>query len=226
MTKEQAIKYIWSYCRIPIIVILILIFLLGYFIQVFRNRPGNILVHVSFLNCYDDVSEASDFYQGFIEYADFQKEGEVIFDANVFFDLSRDSDYRNSYYQKTVAYLEAGTTDAVVCQEANLMGLVRGGRILSLEDNKAKEICKKYRERIVNYTTEEGEGILVGIDISDSPVLAEMISYKGGYCLCISAFTGRLEHVACMSAFADIHSVSPFIVLARRPGRIILSILS
>ena len=92
MTRENALRYIWTYYKIPIIGILVFIFLVFYFIHAFLNRPEDTILHVTFVNCYDNVSEDSDFHKEFLEYADFQETGEVIFDSNVFFDLSKDSD--------------------------------------------------------------------------------------------------------------------------------------
>ena len=94
-----------------------------------------------------------------------------------------------------MAYLEAGTTDALVCQKANLMGIAKGKRVLNLEDALAKEIYQKYQDRLVYYTTEEGEEIPVGVDISDSPLIKNMNSYKDGCYVCVSAYTNRVERV-------------------------------
>ena len=195
MTREKALRYIWTYYKIPIVGILVFIFLVIYFIHAFLNRPEDTILHVTFVNCYDDVSEKSDFHKEFLEYADFQETGEVIFDSNVFFDLSKDSDYANTYFQKTVAYLEAGTTDALVCQETNMKGMAKGGRILNLKDERASGIYDKYKDRIVNYTTEEGEVIPVAVDISDSPRFEGMSSYQDseGCYLCVSTYIDQAD---------------------------------
>lgn len=197
MTRKNALRYIWTYYKIPIVGILVFIFLVIYFVHAFLSRPEDTLLHVTFVNCYDNVSEDSDFYKDFLEYADFQETGEVYFDSNVFFDLSKDRDYANTYFQKTVAYLEAGTTDAVICQETNMKGLAKGGRILNLKDERAGGICEKYKDRIVDYTTDEGEVIPVAVDISDSPCLEGLNSYENGEkCyLCVSAYIDRADQV-------------------------------
>ena len=197
MTREKALRYIWTYYKIPIVGILVFIFLVIYFIHAFLNRPEDTILHVTFVNCYDDVSEKSDFHKEFLEYADFQETGEVIFDSNVFFDLSKDSDYANTYFQKTVAYLEAGTTDALICQETNMKGMAKGGRVLNLEDERSAGIYEKYKDRIVYYTTEEGEVIPVAVDISDSPRFKGMSSYQNseGCYLCVSAYIDQADQV-------------------------------
>ncbi|MCI9613871.1 MAG: hypothetical protein HFG93_01755 [Dorea sp.] len=198
MTRDKAAQYIWTYYKIPIVGAAVLIFLAVYFIRAFLNRPEDALLHVTFVNCYDDVSENSDFYKDFLAYAELEDTGEVIFDSNVFFDLSKDSDYANTYFQKTVAYLEAGTTDALICQETNMRGMAKGGRVLSLKDVRAAEIYEKYKDRVVDYTTKEGEVVPVGIDISDSPRLKGMKSYKNeeGCYLCVSAYIDNADQAA------------------------------
>lgn len=196
MERGKALEYIWNYYKIPIVGIAVFLFLLVYFIHGFLNRPEDPLLHITWINCYDDVSEKSGFYRDFKEYAPFSEEGSVIFDTNAFFNLEKERDYSNTYFQKTVAYLEAGTTDALICQKTNLMGIAKGKRVLNLEDDSAKEIYREYQERAVFFTTEEGEEIPVGIDISDSPLIKGMNSYKEDGCyLCVSAYTERVDNV-------------------------------
>lgn len=201
MTWEKAAGYIWTYYKIPIAAVIVVVFLAVYFIHAFLNRPEDTLLHVTFVNCYDDISVDSDFYKDFLEYAECIRDtGEISFDGNAFFNLEKNKDYANTYFQKTVAYLEAGTTDAVVCQKSNMNGLAKGGRVLSLEDERAKKIYKKYEDKIMYYTTEEGETVPVGIDISDSSYIKGMKSYEEGCYLCISAYIDQTDRV---EAFLD-----------------------
>lgn len=203
MTREKAAGYIWTYYKIPIVGVMTVIFLIIYFVHAFLNRPEDTLLHVTFVNCYEDISEDSDFYKNFMEFADFEESGEVYFDSNIFFNLEKESDYANTYFQKTVAYLEAGTTDAVVCQESNLKGLAQGGRVLSLRDERVEKIYEKYKDRIVEYTTKEGETVPVGINISDSPLLKGTKSYQDGCYLCVSAYIDEPDRIDNVETFLD-----------------------
>ena len=63
METKQAAEYIWTYYKIPIVGILVFLFLLVYFIHAFLNRPEDTLLHITFINCYDGVSETSGFYK-------------------------------------------------------------------------------------------------------------------------------------------------------------------
>lgn len=197
MDRKSAAVYIWDYYKLWIIGIVTFVFLVFYFISAFLNRPKNTLLHVTMVNFYDNVSESSDFYKDFIEYSGFnEEEGEVIFDANVFFNLIRPADSKSSYFQKTIAFLEAKTTDAVICEYDNLMGIGAGGRFLDLSDEKVKSIYEKYQDRIVYLESEEtGEKVPIGIDISDSPVLARMNGYADKCYIAVSAYTERLDAV-------------------------------
>lgn len=206
MDKKSAAVYIWDYYKLWIIGIVTFVFLVFYFISAFLNRPKNTLLHVTMVNFYDNVSESSDFYKDFIKYSGFnEEEGEVIFDANVFFNLIRPADSKSSYFQKTIAFLEAKTTDAVICEYDNLMGIGAGGRFLDLSDEKVKSIYEKYQDRIVYLESEENdenagkagtrEKVPIGIDISDSPVLARMNGYADKCYIGISAYTERLDAV-------------------------------
>ena len=61
METKQAAEYIWTYYKIPLVGILVFLFLLVYFIHAFLNRPEDTLLHITFINCYDGVSETSGF---------------------------------------------------------------------------------------------------------------------------------------------------------------------
>lgn len=78
-----------------------------------------------------------------------------------------------------------------------MRGMAKGGRVLSLKDVRAAEIYEKYKDRVVDYTTKEGEVVPVGIDISDSPRLKGMKSYKNeeGCYLCVSAYIDNADRV-------------------------------
>ena len=203
MPKGKAAGYIWTYYKIPIIGIFTAGFLIIYFVHAYLNRPEDTLLHVTFVNCYEDVTEGSEFYRDFIKFAGLQEDDEVFFDSNVFFNLEKESDYANTYFQKTVAYLEAQTTDAVVCQESNLNGLAQGGRVLDLGDERVKGIYEKYKDKIVEYTTNEGKTVPVGIDISDSRLIKGMKSYQDGCYLCISAYIDEMDRIDNVETFLD-----------------------
>ena len=104
----------------------------------------------------------------------------VTFDNNAFFNLANNSDYKNSYYMKVLAYLEADTAQAVLCQYDNLIGLAKSGRLADLSDEKVGDIYDKYKDRIIYYEDEEGKKIPVGIDVSEGYKAAGLTEYTDG----------------------------------------------
>jgi len=199
--SRRMVRYIWDYYKIHILLAVAAIFLIIYFLNIFLDRPSDPVLHVTLVNCYKDVSEHSSFYQ---DYADVSETdmttASVVFDATVFFDLSKPSDYRNVYFQKTVAYLEAGTTDAIICQYDNLQGLANGGRLLDLEGERTASLCEKYKDAVVYVDTDKEKHVAAGIDITGSPALQRLQAYEGKCYLAVSAYTKRLEAV---ENFAD-----------------------
>lgn len=87
--------------------------------------------------------------------------------------------------------------------ESNLNGLAQGGRVLSLRDERVEKIYEKYKDRIVEYTTKEGETVPVGINISDSPLLKGTKSYQDGCYLCVSAYIDEPDRIDNVETFLD-----------------------
>ena len=196
MPIKKATGYIWDYYKIPLISIGVLLGLTCYFISIFLRPVQETAGAVAFINFYENVTEDSVFYTEFMkEYKEkMPKESMLVFDNHYFFNLEKEADYKNSYYQKLIAYLEAGTVDVVICEEENLMGIAKSGRFLDLSDERIVEIYKQYQERIV-YLFLEGEKIPIGIDISDSSVLTGLNGYQKKCYLAISSNVLHLEFV-------------------------------
>lgn len=195
---KKCLQYIWDYYKLWIIGAVVLVGLICYFASIFVNRPKDEILDVAFVNFYDDVSEKSDFYRDFLSFEE-QKEGEVqegsiVFDSNYFFDLSTPSGSANTYFQKLVAVLEAGTCDALICEKDNLDGIGESGRLLDLRDERVDAIYQRFQDRTVT-VEKDGQVVPVGIDISDSPVLARMNGYGDACYLGISSNAKHVEMV-------------------------------
>lgn len=151
------------------------------FTVVFATREDKPILDVVLVNNYDDVSEDCRLTQGFVSYVGEENlPGRVTFDNNAFFNLANNSDYKNSYYMKVLAYLEADTAQAVLCQYDNLIGLAKSGRLADLSDEKVGDIYDKYKDRIIYYEDEEGKKIPVGIDVSEGYKAAGLTEYTDG----------------------------------------------
>lgn len=177
----QKIGYIWDYYKLWIIGAVVLVGLVVYFAVVFATREDKPILDVVLVNNYDDVSGDSKLTQGFVSYVGEENlPGRVTFDNNAFFNLANNSDYKNSYYMKVLAYLEADTAQAVLCQYDNLIGLAKSGRLADLSDEKVGDIYDKYKDRIIYYEDEEGKKIPVGIDVSEGYKAAGLTEYTDG----------------------------------------------
>ena len=174
------------------------IFLGVYFLSAWVRRPADAWLNAAFVNEYRNVGAGSEIYENFIQAADVADK-RIVFDANYFFDLSNDRDFMNQYYQKLVAYLEAGTTDAVICTEDNLCGIAQGGRVLDLTDERASVIYGAYSDRLYYYEDEEAGRLPVGISLSGSPY-EDALGYKEEAYLALS---GKGTHVERVQEFLD-----------------------
>ena len=180
-SMRKKIGYIWDYYKLWIIGAVALVGLIVYFTVVFVTREDNPVLDVVLVNNYDDVSDDSKLAQGFVSYVGEENlPGKVAFDNNAFFNLANNSDYKNSYYMKVLAYLEADTAQVVMCQYDNLIGLAKSGRLADLSDEKIGNICDKYKDRIVYYENDEGVKVPVGIDVSDGYKAAGLTEYTDG----------------------------------------------
>lgn len=180
-STRKKIGYIWDYYKFWIIGAVVLVGLIVYFTVVFVTREDKPVLDVVLVNNYDDVSDDSKLAQGFVSYVGEENlPGKVAFDNNAFFNLANNSDYKNSYYMKVLAYLEADTAQIVMCQYDNLMGLAKSGRLADLSDEKVGGICDKYKDRIVYYENDEGVKVPVGIDVSDGYKAAGLTEYTDG----------------------------------------------
>ena len=140
-STRKKIGYIWDYYKFWIIGAVVLVGLVVYFTVVFATREDKPILDVVLVNNYDDISEDSKLAQGFVSYVGEENlPGRVTFDNNAFFNLANNSDYKNSYYMKVLAYLEADTAQAVMCQYDNLIGLAKSGRLADLSDEKVGDI--------------------------------------------------------------------------------------
>ena len=195
-STRKKIGYIWDYYKMWIIGAVVLVGLIVYFTVVFVTREDKPVLDVVLVNNYDNVSENSKLAQGFVSYIGEEKlSGKVTFDNNAFFDLANNSDYKNSYYMKVLAYLEADTAQVVMCQYDNLIGLAKSGRLADLSNEKVSNIFEKYKDRIIYYEDEAGNKTPVGIDVSDGYKAAGLTEYTDGKAyIGLSAYAADYEY--------------------------------
>ena len=171
--------------------IVVAVFLCVYLLSVRLRQPADAWLNVAFINEYRNVGSGSEIYEDFMS-LEVPQGQRVVFDTDYFFDLSNDRDFANQYYQKLVAYLESGTTDAVVCTQDNLRGIAQGGRVLDLTDERASGIYSDYSDRLYYYEDDEAGRLPVGISLSGSPYEDEL-GYKEEIYLALSS---RATHIS------------------------------
>jgi hypothetical protein len=184
---KAGLAYLWQYYKLPVLAAVAAVGLAVYFVNACLTRPADPVLTVQFVNFYSDVSAQSDFARNFAAFGSLDSaQGPAVFDANAFFNLANSSDYTNSYYLKTVTYLETGTRDAVVCGRDNLEGLAQSGRLMDLTDSRTAAICDAWGSRLYTVTG-NGQEIPVGVSLAGSPVLSKMQQNDGDIYLAVSA---------------------------------------
>lgn len=208
MTRRQKIEYFWDYNKIQTIALIVLVILAVYFIRLAFRRNVPTWLNVAMINEYEDVSENSSLYKGFVQYLD-EVSGEkpdlanekITFDDRYFFDLSDSADFTNSYYQRLVALIENSETDVVIGSYDNIMGIAQGGRVMDLSDKRVRALYNKYSDRIVTYKTEEGKEIPVAIRLSGSGIIDEDTDYHSSDVYL--ALSSTIKHIRPAELFAD-----------------------
>ena len=173
-------------CGIILVGIFTVIYILG------THRPhAKADLHVSFINEYNNVGKGSQLYKALLKNTG---NINIEFDTDYYFNLKNDKDYSNSYFQKLVAYIEAGTTDAVIAEKSNISGIARGGRLLDLNDKRVADVIRKYNDRFYYYKTEEGETLPVAISLKGTKY-EESLGYSDEVYVGISSSATHLEKV-------------------------------
>ena len=198
---KEKIRYIWMYFRIPIVAI---VFVLGFgtflIIRIATNIPDNWL-SVTFANTTAQAGTGSQLWEDFTEHTGYDlTQKKVEFNAESYFDYTKNQAKGNVYYNSFVALVDAGEIDAITMEPASLAALGQSGRLLDLNDEKCASIKAKYADRFIYYEpTEDDEEhtdpIPVGIDISDSALVSKYHVYSEGCALGIGASSENIKEV-------------------------------
>ncbi|KIR02220.1 hypothetical protein P261_01034 [Lachnospiraceae bacterium TWA4] len=197
LDKKEKVTYLWDYYKIPIIGGISIILIAIYLVYISLTRPNEQIFYASLVNSFADVSEDSEFYKEFVDYAGIDtKDYTVNLETGSHFDLSSISGSNNVYYQKTIAIVEAGMVDVIVTDKANYEALASTGRFLSLEDERVKSIYDAYPNRVLSTIhVETGQKAYVGIDVSDSKWWKQLQTYENGAVVLINPDAPHIEKV-------------------------------
>lgn len=219
--RRAKAEYIWQYYKLWIIGILSFLFLTGYLVLHRLTVPLDNWFYITFANTYAETGADSPLWRDFVHYSGFDpEEKNVYFNTNCYFDPA--SDAYNVYYTYFVAYVEAGTLDAITMERDDLIALGQRGRLLDLSRPEAARIAEKYADRFLyavplesladtaaGLETPSGAGTVsdtaaqsvpIGIDLSDTPLVYEYHVYSNPCALGISA---NCPHMDAVERFLD-----------------------
>ena len=199
LSRRAKAEYIWQYYKLWIIA-LVSVVGLSVYITVHRlTVPADNWLYITFANTYADAAgNNSALWRGFAEASGYDtREKNIYFNNSCYFDPS-DTRY-NAYYTYFVAYVEAGTLDAITMERGDLETLGARGRLLDLTMEAADGLAEKYAERLIYAIpadTEYGsEPVPIGIDLSDTCLVTEFHIYEGTCALGVSANCPHIDAV-------------------------------
>lgn len=205
LSRKAKLEYVWQYYKLWLIGGAALILFGIYFGFHLVNANRDTHLYVGFVNTYADVGNDSNFWKNYVEYSqtDIDEEN-VIFDKEMYFDMTQGDVRGNHYYEKLVVLIDSKTLDAVVTETENLRSLGANGRLLDLNNERADRFMEKYEDRIITAAVDQEDGttreVPIGIDISDSILMTEEDAYVGG---CAIGISSHAEHLDAVLEFLD-----------------------
>lgn len=190
LSRRAKAEYVWQYYHLWIIAV-VSVAGLSVYVTVHRlTVPADNWLYVTFANTYADVGNGSTLWRDFVDASGYDtREKNVYFQNSCYFDPS-DTGY-NAYYTYFVAYVEAGTLDAITMEREDLALLGARGRLLDLTRPEADGLAEKYADRLIYAIPANAEygpaTVPIGIDLSDACLVTEFHVYEGTCALGISA---------------------------------------
>ena len=200
LSRRAKVEYVWQYYKLWIIGISFLLFLTVYITVHRLTVPADNWFYITFANTYAEVGNGSELWRGFVDASGYDvREKNVYFNNSCYFDPS-DTGY-NAYYTYFVAYVEAGTLDAIAMERDDLALLGTRGRLLDLSGT---EFATRYADRLVyavpanpDYGTEP---LPIGVDLSDTRLVTDFHIYESSCALGLSA---NCPHPDAVARFLD-----------------------
>ena len=200
LSRRAKAEYVWQYYKLWIIGIVSLLSLIVYVTAHRLTVPADNWFYITFANTYAEVGNGSELWRGFVDASGYDvREKNVYFNNSCYFDPS-DTGY-NAYYTYFVAYVEAGTLDAIAMERDDLALLGTRGRLLDLSGT---EFATRYADRLVyavpanpDYGTEP---LPIGVDLSDTRLVADFHIYESSCALGLSA---NCPHPDAVARFLD-----------------------
>ncbi len=192
------IEYAWDYYKLWIIGVLSFVILCAYITPRLLTANRENWLYACFANTYADIGGNSDFWRDYAAYADYDlSQKNLIFNAQIYCDPASE-DYGNQYYRLLIASMDSGVLDILIMEPDRLKYLGASGRLLDLEDERAKEIFQAYQDRLIWCEPLENKNyhksrVAIGIDLSGSILTGGNHAYPDGAALGINALSQRPE---------------------------------
>ena len=160
--------------------------------------PPEYHLYAVFANTRADAGNGSALWKDFTAYAGYDlNDKRVEFDANSYFDYTRNQAKGNTYYNAFVTLADTGTLDLITMEPGQLAALGQSGRLLDWDSAACAALRAQYADRLVWYQPPEGaEPVPVGIDLSDSLLVTKYGLYPDGCALGLAAQCPRLDNAA------------------------------
>lgn len=203
LSPRKRAEYVWQYYHLWILAMAAALGLVLY-VGIHRATvPPDNWISLAFANTYGEAGERSPLWRDFVRESGYDTgEKNVYFNGRCYFDPA-DSGY-NGYYTYFVAYVEAGTLDAIVMEREDLEELGRKGWLLDLTLPAAGDLAERYRERLLyavpldpDYSTDP---VPIGIDLSDTALVSRYHIYAETCALGVSA---NFPHPEALNRFLE-----------------------
>lgn len=200
LSPRQKLAYIWDYYKLWIIGIVALVLFSGYMVNNYIHANRETHVYIMYVNTFADIGQDSDFWQGYVDFADVDPAQEnVSFDAENYFKMENANG--NNYYEKAVVLMDSGTMDAIVMEPEELAQLGEHGRLIDLNNEKTRALAEKYSDRLITVSVTDDDGtereVPVGIDISDSALVTQQSAYPS----CAIGICSDAQHIDAVETF-------------------------
>ena len=199
-TRKEKLCYLMDYGKLWILAAVCLVSFLSFTVFRAATAVRENHIYAVFVNTYAEVGNGSEFRKGLVKYSGWDpKEKNVQVEANTFFSYSKNEGRGNTYYDAFVSFIDAGALDAAIMPAEELTAFGSTGRLMDLQDERCSRILTKYADRLIYSVPLNpeygGKPVPVGIDISDSPIIARYSVYDCPCALGIGAFSEHIESV-------------------------------
>lgn len=177
-TPKEKFQYFWEYYRIPTIVTIAVVALVGNLIYTMVTAKDTAFA-VVLINGYTDMDTTA-YMSGFEAFAQIDtKEYSTNMEANFTIDPQASDQYAMANLQKLMALVAAKELDVIIADKDTLLNYAQAGYFYDLNKALSQEVLAKYGDDFLYYDLpEDGQGeVPIAIRVTDTPLLVETQAY-------------------------------------------------